>query len=155
MKSKIVISPYSRKLRGKETPNPKNYPYWKEVVKGLKEKDFYIVQVGVEGEEQIEGVDEFIKNSSLDDLKILVNDCFIWISVDNFFGHLGNLLKKQGIVLFGKSDPEIFGHPSNINLLKDRSYLRKLQFDIWEAEPYDKDCFVNPEVVIETVLRKK
>ena len=51
-------------------------------------------------------------------------------------------------MLFGQSDPLIFGHPENINLLKDRKYLREQQFWWWEQCEYKEDAFVRPEEVI-------
>lgn len=45
----IIISPYSKALRNGKT-NAKNYPYWKELIELIKEP---IVQVGIDGEEQL------------------------------------------------------------------------------------------------------
>jgi ADP-heptose:LPS heptosyltransferase len=138
----IVISPYSKKLRnGKE--NPKNYPYWKQLISQIDEK---IVQVGVTGEEQL--VEDFRTNLSLSDLKNLIEECRIWISVDSFFQHYAWELKKYGIVLWGQSDPLIYGHPENINLFKDRSFLAKNQFLHWENYDYRSDCFVDTSIVL-------
>jgi ADP-heptose:LPS heptosyltransferase len=138
----IIISPYAKKLRnGKE--NPKNYPYWKELVSFIKEP---IIQVGIDGEEQL--VPDFRKNLSIPELTNLINDCKTWISVDSFFQHLAWDIGKPGIVLWGQSDPLIFGHPENTNLLKDRSYLREKQFWWWEQCDYREDAFVKPEVVV-------
>jgi len=138
----IIISPYAKKLRnGKE--NPKNYPYWKELVSLIKEP---IIQVGIDGEEQL--VPDFRKNLSIPELTNLINDCKTWISVDSFFQHLAWDIGKPGIVLWGQSDPLIFGHPENTNLLKNRSYLREKQFWWWEQCDYREDAFVKPEVVV-------
>jgi ADP-heptose:LPS heptosyltransferase len=141
----IIISPYSKALRNGKT-NPKNYPYWKELIRLIKEP---IVQVGIEGEEQL--VDDFRKNLSLSELQLLVNECKTWISCDSFFQHLGWDCKKYGIVLWSVSDPLIFGHPENINLIKDRKNLRENQFLWWEETDHDANKFVNPEVVIESL----
>ena len=43
----IIISPYSKPLRN-GLNNPKNYPYWKELISLINEE---IIQVGVDGEE--------------------------------------------------------------------------------------------------------
>ena len=110
-----------------------------------------IIQVGVEGEEQL--VDTFVKNMPLPRLRELLQECRTWIGVDSFFQHLGWDEGKQGIVLWGPSDPLIFGHPENINLLKDRSYLVDNQFIWWEATPHSNARFVEPQKVIEH-LRK-
>lgn len=141
----IIISPYSKALReGKN--NPKNYPFWKELIQLIKEP---IVQVGVEGEEQL--VPDFRKNLPLDDLRLLIKACDTWISCDSFFQHLGWDEGKRGIVLWSVSDPNIFGHPENVNLLKDRSCLVENQFLFWEYTPHDPDKFVRPEEVYEAL----
>lgn len=141
----IVISPYSRKLRN-GLDNPKNYPYWKEVIAKI---DDHVVQVGVTGEEQL--VDDFRTDLSIADLRQLINECDLWLSCDSMFQHLGWDQGKKGIVIFSQSDPLIFGHEENINLLKDRSYLRENQFLWWEDVEYNKDAFVDPEVVIDAI----
>lgn len=138
----IIISPYAQKLRNGKN-NPKNYPYWKELITLIDEP---IVQIGVEGEEQL--VEDFRKNLCLLNLESLVNESRTWISVDSFFQHFCWDLGKPGIVLWGQSDPNIFGHPENINLLKGREYLRKHQFWMWEQCDYRDDCWVTPEEVL-------
>jgi len=150
----IIISPYSRRLRGDKSSNvnPKNYPYWDELVKLLRENYGYVIQVGLAGEEKISGVDGVVFNKPLKELKKLVEEYDTWISVDNFFQHFCSLIGKPGIVLFGQSDPLIFGHPENINLLKDRKYLRPDQFNIWEACEVNKDAFVTPQEVLKKVI---
>lgn len=138
----IIISPYAQKLRNGKR-NPKNYPYWKELIELIDEP---IVQVGVEGEEQL--VPDFRKNLSLPALMQLIKDCRTWIGCDSFFQHLAWSEGKQGVVLWGPSDPVIFGHPENINLLADRQLLAKDQFVWWEATEHMDERFVKPEEVI-------
>lgn len=138
----IVISPYSKALKNGKN-NPKNYPYWKELIALINEP---IVQVGIEGEEQL--VPDFRKNLPLPELRQLIKDCRIWISCDSFLQHLGWDEGKKGIVLWGCSDPLIFGHPENINLLKDRKYLAENQFFWWDFVEHKNERFVEPEVVL-------
>jgi ADP-heptose:LPS heptosyltransferase len=138
----IIIAPYAQKLRnGKE--NPKNYPHWAKLVKLIKEP---IVQVGVKEEPQL--VDDFRPNLSLTELAELAKECRTWISVDSFFQHFCWDLKKPGIVIWGPSDPKIFGHLENINLLKDRKYLTPNPFLMWEMTEYDPNRFVLPKEII-------
>jgi len=140
----IIISPFSKKLRTEDPKeNPKNYPYWKELIPLIKQP---IVQVGIKDEEQL--VDDFRPNLPIDELSALILKCDKWIGVDSFFQHLCWDLKKPGIVLWGQSDPNIYGHPENINLLKGREYLMKNQFLMWELVTYRKDCFVSPSEVV-------
>lgn len=144
----IIISPYSKALRNGKT-NPKNYPYWKELIRLIDEP---IVQVGIDSEEQL--VDDFRKNLSLTELGNLVDQCRTWISCDSFFQHFAWDRKKYGIVLWSVSDPNIFGHPENINLLKDRKHLVQNQFLWWEHTEYDATKFVKPKVVLEYLNAK-
>jgi len=138
----IIISPYSKKMPDGK-PNPKNYPFWPELIALIDEP---IIQIGIEGENQL--VPDFRKNLSIAELKDLLKECRTWISCDSFFQHLAWSEKKQGIVLWSITDPLIFGHPENINLLKDRSYLSPRQF-VWMSEQtFNLDAFVSPEEVI-------
>ena len=141
----IIISPYSKKLmNGRE--NPKNYPYWSELIRLIDEP---IIQIGVEGETRL--VRDFRTNLPLNELRELLKQCRTWIGVDSFFQHLAWLEGKKGIVLWSVSDPLIFGHPENINLLKSRSYLSEKQFLWWEDQKYEKDAFIDPHVVVDNL----
>jgi len=138
----IIISPYSKALiNGKQ--NPKNYPYWKELIEMIDEP---IIQVGIEGEKQL--VPDFRKNLPITELRKLIQECRIWISCDSFFQHLGWDEGKKGIVLWGVSDPLIYGHPENINLLADRKYLVENQFLWWEFVEHRNERFVKPKIVL-------
>ena len=138
----IIIAPYAQKLRTGGV-NPKNYPHWEELIKLINEP---IVQVGITGEKQL--VDDFRTNLPISELKALLKECRTWIGVDSFFQHLGWIENKKGIVLWGPSDPLIFGHPENVNLLKDRSYLAPNQFLWWEQTECNDERFVEPNEVI-------
>lgn len=137
----IVISPYSRPLSNGKN-NPKNYPFWEELISMIKEP---IVQIGVEGEVQL--VEDFRKGLPISQLKELLRECRTWISCDSFFQHLGWIEGKKGIVLWSVSDPLIYGHPENTNLLKDRKYLAGNQFLWWEAYDHNAETFVSAREV--------
>ena len=141
----IIISPYAKKLHNGKV-NPKNYPYWKELIKLI---DQPIIQIGIDGEEQL--VPDFRKNLSLDELGNLVDDCKTWVSCDSFFQHFCWDRKKYGIVLWSVSDPNIFGHPENTNLLLDRKHLAPNQFLWWDFTEYDATKFVLPEEVVKFI----
>lgn len=142
----IIISPYSQKLTNGKT-NPKNYPFWKELIPLI---DDHIVQVGVEGEEQL--VSDFRKNMPIQALCELLHECRTWISCDSFLQHLGWHEGVRGIVLWSVSDPLIFGHPENLNLLKSRDYLVPNQFLTWDHTEHKSERFVAPEVVAKHLL---
>jgi ADP-heptose:LPS heptosyltransferase len=141
----IIIAPYAQKLRtGKE--NPKNYPFWEVLVQEMRKIE-RVVQVGVEGEKQL--VPDFRKNLPIADIRKLIQECRTWVGVDSFFQHLAWDEGKPGIVLWGPSDPLIWGHPENINLLKDRSHLVENQFLWWEATEHRNERFVKPKEILD------
>ena len=141
----IIISPYAKKLiNGKE--NPKNYPFWHELIALIDEP---IIQVGIDGETPL--VEDFRSNLSMPELRQLIKDCRIWIGVDSFFQHLAWSEGKPGIVLWSVSDPRIFGHKENLNLLKSRDNLTKNQFLWWDFTEHNPDYFLKPEEVIKFI----
>jgi ADP-heptose:LPS heptosyltransferase len=145
---KILIFPYAKQLRNGAT-NPKNYPWWPEVITALQTLGHTVIQAGSDGELQL--VPDFRRNLNLNELAELVKSCDTWISVDSFAQHFCWDLGVKGIVLFGQSDPNIFGHPENINLLKSRDYLRPHQFWLWEQAEYIPGSFVDSEQVVQTI----
>lgn len=141
----IIIFPYARTMRNGK-PHPKNYPFWPELIKLLVADGHKLTQLGVDGEEQL--VDDFIKNLPHSKLCEAVRDCDTWIGVDSYGQHLGWYVGKPGIAIFGQSDPLIFGHSENVNLLKDRKYLREHQFWLWEQCEAMDEVWVTPAEVV-------
>lgn len=140
---RFIISPYSSAVA-------KDYPYWSTLIGMLRSPVNHITQVGVGKEVRLD-VDEHCFNLRLADLQ--KKECDIWLAVDNFFPHMVNCcgFRGQGIVLWGKSDPLIFGYVSNVNLLVSRERLRRYQFESWHGVKRDDGDFVKPEVVMEAI----
>lgn len=153
MNNKILISPYSAKLRSGQT-NPKNYPYWNILVELLDHAGYEVIQIGISGEDRIEGVSQFVQGWPFDKMKQLVNDCATWVSIDSWLPHFCHCERlKRGIVLFGQSDPRIFGYSENVNLLRGRDFLRQFQYDCWDAATYNPQAFVYAENVMPHVYK--
>lgn len=144
----VIIAPFAKQLRSGKR-NPKDYPFWDEVVAGIKGP---VVQVGIDGERQL--VDDFRKNLSIEELRKLIRSCRTWASCDSFFQHLAWDEKKPGVVVWSVSDPLIFGHAENINLLKDRKYLAKNQFLWWEYTEHSEDSFVGPGELLKHINKE-
>jgi ADP-heptose:LPS heptosyltransferase len=123
--------------------NPKNYPWFKELINELKEFNF--IQIGVDGDTQY--TEDFRKGLSFKEIKELTKQCKSWIAVDSFYQHLAWELKRPGMCIFGYSDPEIFGHTENLNIVK-KNYLRKEQFLTWEETNYNEKVFQDPLILV-------
>lgn len=144
----IILFPFAKIMRN-DQKHPKNYPYWPELIELLQRDGHSLMQLGVEGEQQL--VTDFRKNLNYSVLCDLIRQCDLWIGVDSYGQHLGWSVGKRGIALFGQSDPLIFGHAENVNLLKNRKYLRQQQFWLWEQCESNDEAFVAPEVVMDTL----
>ena len=149
----IVISPWSRKLRnGKDSP--KDYPHWVGLLKLLSQYDD-IVQLCGPDKGEIRLVGNCKINLPLDELaEKYILPCNLWISVDNFLQHMAYHLHKPGIVIWGPSDPAIFGYKENLNIVKNKSYFRPNQFVFWEQCVPNQDAFYKPHEII-YILQEK
>ncbi len=149
--SKIIIAPFSTRLFN-GNPNPKNPPvgFWLQVVFKLNALGHEVIQLGGVGEDRIEGVIQHYVNWPLAALKFVIQDADTWIAVDTWLQHFvwAEKLNKRGVVVWSQSDPLIWGHPENINLLKSRDYLRPLQYQSWPEAIYNADAFVSPDEVV-------
>lgn len=149
----VLLSPWSRKAGCEGRWNPKDYPYWREVVERLAEHDIRVRQLSCAFEPDVAGCVSRSNDLPFSQIKKLIADCSTWLSVDNFFNHLAWSVGKRGVVVFGPSDPQIFGHQENINLLKDRSFLRERQFGLWSEIAWQPDIFPDADKVVHAVLR--
>lgn len=153
MNNKILISPYSARLHN-GLPSPKSYPYWKQLVALLNRDGWEVIQIGLKDEDRIPGVGQFIQNWPFDKLVDLARECDTWLSVDNFWPHFCNYHRlKPGVVIFGPSDPSIFGYYQNANVLRSREYLRPHQYGSWTEWHHDPGAFVYAENVLPHLYR--
>ena len=102
--------------------------------------DFTFIQLGLESEELIQGAFDYRGVGSLrEQLSILSNSNF-YIGVESFWAHACSALNVPGIILFGDSNPEIWGHENNINIYKRLSCSPCIDWIGGDNCPYDKKC---------------
>ena len=150
---RVIISPYSKQMRN-GMPHPKNYPFWREFIDMMRvttNGKCEIIQIGTAGEERL--VEDCRFNLPFKDLKELLESADAFICVDNFLHHFAHYYGIRGIVIFGQSDPNLFGYKENVNLLKDRKYLRDKQFWWWEQAEFNQEAFVAPEIVLYELMK--
>lgn len=148
----ILVSPWARRTTDGRL-SPKDYPFWPDVVGLLKAEGREVWQLSLPGEPDVPGCDRRFDGLPLPKIREHILACEAWASVDNFFQHFAWSIGRRGVVVFGPSDPVIFGHPENLNMLKDRSSLRPRQFGLWsEVESFDPKLFPSPAEVARAVL---
>ena len=99
------------------TPNKDYVPeYWVEIVRNLS-KDFDVIQIGGPNEEQIPGVTTYMMGTiSIRQTAALIKHSLTHVCIDSICNHLSAGVGNKGVVLFGRSNPYIAGHRSNVNL---------------------------------------
>lgn len=116
--------------------NPREYPYWDELISLLKQ-DFNVIEIQ--------------DKTSLPELKKIILEADTWIGVESFFQHYCWSLGKSGFVLWGQGDPKIFGHKENTNLIKSYDNIREDKFLYWENVIYKEDVFINAQEVYKKI----
>lgn len=145
----ILFAPFAARCHSLNgNPSPKDYPFAKELCRLLENND-EIIQVGGDTDEQI--AKDFRKNLSFREVGNLIRESKTGICVDSYLQHYYWFLNRKAIVLWGISDPIIFGHKMHLNLLKDRKYLRPNQFDLYYSNEYNTEAFVAPNEVMKAL----
>ena len=120
----ILISAWSR-----AEDSAKSYPYMQELCDILA-KDYRLIQIGVGKERRLNNCEHRF-DMPLKDVELALKCAGFFLSIDNFLHHAAHYFGVPGIVIFGPSDPEIFGYKDQVNIIKDRSLLRKDQFGFY------------------------
>lgn len=147
---RILFAPFAAKapsLNGQHSP--KDYPYVKSLVELLVASGHEVIQVGGSSDEQV--CPDFRKGLLWEDLAGLIQESDTAICVDSLLQHAYWLLGKRAVVIFALSDPLIFGHKENLNLLKSRSSLRQNQFDLYYVNEYCEEAFPSPQEVVDAL----
>ena len=147
----VVIAP-SAKVQPDGRRNPKDWDKWASLVGALRvtAPEARIIQVGVTGDTQY--VEDVRFNLPLSELEALIDSCTTWVSLDSFFQHLAWSRGVPGTVVFTQSDPRIFGHKENVNVLRDPKYLRAKQFWLWTQSYYMAEASPDIGQVLNGVL---
>jgi ADP-heptose:LPS heptosyltransferase len=87
--------------------------YWTELIARNPQYDF--VQLGTFSEPRLEGTVNITEGDLRPQFAIL-KYCKAFVGVDSCFAHVTNAFNIPGVVLFGASNAEVWGHPNNVNL---------------------------------------
>ncbi len=146
---KLLYAPFAARspsLNGK--PSPKDFPKAQELAE-LLETEHDVIQLA--GAEDVQVAKDVRRNLPHPQVVELIKWSDTGVCVDSYLQHAFWEVGKPAVVLFGISDPVIFGHPENVNLLRDRKYLRPQQFDLYYVNQYCNEAFVTPEEVVKAL----
>jgi len=133
-------TPVAIHVTGRSSPN-KNWPisYWGELVR--QNPQYTFLQLGVPSEELIPGaVDLRVGLPQLRAQLAVLKYARAFVGVDSSFAHATNAFEIPGVILFGPSTPQIWGHPNNRNLYLGLSCAPCLEILQGTPCPYGAPC---------------
>jgi len=129
---------------------------WEKLVKEIKNLDLKVYQVGGSNDEKIKSCDRQFLGIDYRLSIALLEKCECFVSVDTFLQHAGHAIGKKGVVLFGPTDPIIFGHETNLNICYNKCPHRKscLRGSPWLTRAHcdTRDCMKG--ITVKEVLSK-
>lgn len=117
---------------------------WEKIIKLYPQKTF--IQLGLNKEKYINGAIDFRGKYSLrEQLSILYNSK-IYIGLDSFWNHAAKAFNIKSVILFGPSDPKVWGYDENINIYKKTRCSPCIDWLIEEC-PYGKKCMNDIQIL--------
>jgi ADP-heptose:LPS heptosyltransferase len=107
----ILIAPYSDSPR-------KMMPLgsWRLLIEILRKDGYFVMQAGQPDELPLQGAYSLLGLTTPQQLVALLSKCDAVITVDNFVMHCSHLSQTPAVVLWGPTDPEVYGYAGQIHL---------------------------------------
>jgi ADP-heptose:LPS heptosyltransferase len=114
---------------------------WNELVRQMPGYTF--IQVGLDQDEKVEGAVDLRGKTNFREAMALIKYAKSFAGVNSAFSHVTNAFDIPGVVLFGASNPLIWGHPNNINIYKSFRCAPCVDLLLKSPCPYNKPCMTS------------
>lgn len=127
---------------------------WNALAASMPEYTF--IQVGLTREQKVENMVDWRGKTSFRETMALFYHIRSFVGVNSSFSHVTNAFDTPGVVLFGPSQPAIWGHSNNVNLYKPLRCSPCLDLLVKGKCPYGRECMHNITVdeVKEALLKQ-
>jgi len=127
---------------------------WEKLVMDMPNYTF--VQLGNLNEHKVKGVVDMRGKTSFRQALSIMKNSLSFAGVVSSFSHATSALNVRGVVLFGASTPEVWGHSNNINLYKNLPCAPCIDLLLSSRCPYNKPCMrtITVEEVKSALLRQ-
>jgi ADP-heptose:LPS heptosyltransferase len=141
--AKCLLARYKNPIALHVTPacsRNKEWPLqnWEELVKRMP--DYSFVQLGLASEPMVRGAIDIRGKTTFRSASAIIKNALSFVGVDSSFSHVTNAFNVPGVVLFGPSTPEVWGHSNNINLYKRVRCAPCIDLLLRSTCPYDQRC---------------
>lgn len=114
-----VIAPAS------DSPRKTAHPlHWHSLVEKLINQGIFVIQVGRLNEIYIRGAYSLLGLLTNEQLVMLITKSRVVITVDNSIMHISYMVQTPAVVLWGPTDPDIYGYGNQVNLRGPRDHCR-------------------------------
>lgn len=87
---------------------------WEELIRQMPGNTF--IQLGTSGDEVLEGAVNLLGKTRFRQAAALIKNSRSFVGIDSSLSHVTNAFDIPGVILFGPSTPQIWGHANNINI---------------------------------------
>jgi ADP-heptose:LPS heptosyltransferase len=117
-----------------------NWPleYWEELVREIPEYTF--IQLGLADEDRVSGAIDLRGKMPFRETLAVLKHSKSFVGVASSLSHATNAFDIPGVVLFGASLPEVWGHANNINLYRRLSCAPCIDVLGSSPCPYGRPC---------------
>jgi ADP-heptose:LPS heptosyltransferase len=116
---------------------------WKKIIKLYPKIKF--IQLGDENETKIEGTLDLLGTPIRKQLSVLASSN-LYVGLDSFWNHAARALNVKSVILFGPTNPNIWGYDENINIYKKTRCSPCIDWGIEEC-PYGKKCMNDIQIL--------
>jgi ADP-heptose:LPS heptosyltransferase len=120
-RARSILAPYRNPviihITSKCSAN-QNWPMWRWEAFVKENAGYTFVQVGLADEQAVPGAIDLRGNTTLRESVALLKHAKSFVGVVSFLSHATSATGTRGVVLFGPSAPEVWGHSNNRNLTR-------------------------------------
>lgn len=112
--------------------------FWEALVR--RNTEYTFVNLGGPLDQAIAGTVDLRGKASFRGMLAVLKYASSFVGVDSIFAHATNAFGTPGVVLFGPSNPTIWGHPNNCNLYLSLRCAPCVDILGWHGCPYSTPC---------------
>lgn len=151
-RAKEILAPYRNPIVLHVIPrgsSNKMWPFgnWEALVRAMPDHTF--LQIGQPDEKQVAAAIDLRGKISFREALALIKYASSFVGVDSSFAHATNAFDVPGVVLFGATTPDIWGHENNLNLYKKLRCSPCIDLLYDSRCPYNQLCMA--EITVDEV----
>lgn len=120
-----------------------SFDKWEKIIKLYPKIKF--IQLGDEDETRLKGTLDLLGTPIRKQLSILASSN-LYVGLDSFWNHAARALNVKSVILFGPTNPNIWGYDENINIYKKTRCSPCIDWRVEEC-PYGKKCMNDIQIL--------